>query len=96
VSPDHPTTRIENDIFNNTFPSSPLQVNFKDAESDYSDAIAADSAFAPAYFLRATVVYRMGRYEEAIKDFEVANKLEPFNKEFRKERNIESAGWKFC
>ena len=58
-------------------------MNFCDAEADYSAAISADPSYAPAYFLRGTVVYRMCRFPEALRDFEKAAELEPENTEYR-------------
>jgi tetratricopeptide (TPR) repeat protein len=50
--------------------------NYKDAISDYTDAIRIDSDFSDAYYNRALMYTRLGHYEDAISDYTDAIRID--------------------
>lgn len=54
-----------------------LQGNSKSAVADYTKAIQLDSDYGPAYFSRGLEFVDLGKYAEAIPDFEYAASLPP-------------------
>ena len=70
-------------IFNNRGHARYMQVEFYTAKDDFDEAIKRDPMLASAYYNKATILYRMGDYIEALKDFKKSIDLEPDNEEFR-------------
>ncbi len=64
-------------------PSRYLRVDFPGAVEDYSTALELEGDFAAALYNRGTVLYRMGRFAEALRDLERAAGLDADNPEFR-------------
>ncbi len=60
-----------------------LRVDFPGAVEDYSTALELEGDFAAALYNRGTVLYRMGRFAEALRDLERAAGLDADNPEFR-------------
>ena len=58
-------------------------MDFPKALEDYNQAVELDPELGVAYFNRATVCYRMGKFAEALKDFETALEKEPDNTEYK-------------
>lgn len=59
-----------------------MRVDFDDAIEDYTKAIDLDPCLAVAYYNRGTVLYRLGNYELALKDFAKSVELDPENVNF--------------
>ena len=60
-----------------------MQVQFDKAVDDYDEALRLDPDLAVAMYNRATVRFRLGKYREAVEDFEKACEKEPGNEEFK-------------
>ena len=69
-------------LYNNRGHAKYMQVEFYTAKDDFDAAIELDSGLASAYYNRATILYRMGSYLEAIPDFQRSVDLDPENHEF--------------
>ncbi|MFO8063128.1 MAG: tetratricopeptide repeat protein [Spirochaetota bacterium] len=50
---------------------------YEEAEDTYSEAISADSMYAPAYLARANLRVELEEYEPAIEDYEIYLEIEP-------------------
>ncbi|XP_077990456.1 uncharacterized protein LOC144444792 [Glandiceps talaboti] len=63
--------------YNNRGQQKYLQVEFKRAIADYTQAIELQSDLAIAFYNRGQIHYRLSRFDEAITDFHHTLKLEP-------------------
>lgn len=70
-------------IYNNRGHARYMQVEFYTAKDDYDVAIRLDPELGSAHYNRATILYRMGKYAEALTDFQKSVKIDPKNAEFQ-------------
>ena len=70
-------------IYNNRGHARYMQVEFYRAKDDYDVAIKLNPELGSAYYNRATILYRMGSYKEALPDFQKSVDIEPKNEEFQ-------------
>ena len=69
-------------IYNNRGHARYMQVEFYTAKDDFDVAIRLDPDLGSAFYNRATILYRMGNFTEALADFQRSVKIEPKNVEF--------------
>ena len=69
--------------FNNRGHAKYMQVNFDAAIQDYDQALKLDEALAVAKYNRGTILYRMGKFEQALADLEAAVDSAKDNSEYQ-------------
>jgi len=59
-----------------------MQVKFNEAVVDYEKGRELCSDIPAIHYNRATILYRMGKFQEAMEGFQVSLKQDPNNEEF--------------
>eukprot|EP00092_Neocalanus_flemingeri_P051502 GFUD01059962.1.p1 GENE.GFUD01059962.1~~GFUD01059962.1.p1 ORF type:complete len:135 (-),score=42.78 GFUD01059962.1:66-470(-) len=70
-------------VYNNRGHARYMQVEFYTAKDDFDVALTLNPKLGSAFYNRATILYRMGRFVDALADFQNSAKLEPANVEFQ-------------
>lgn len=74
-------------VYNNRGHAKYMQVEFYTAKEDFDMATSLNPELGSAFYNRATILYRMGNFSEALTDFQQSVKIEPTNLEFQEGLN---------
>ena len=60
-----------------------MQVEFDEALKDYNEALELDSNLIVAKYNRGTILYRMGKFDQAMEDLKRATEADKDNSEYQ-------------